>query len=148
MDIEGYQTPAGGTLPPNVLVTTLKPDIVIIDKTTKAVTVFELTVPGEQRIEISHKLKYEKYQHMSTDTIHYTVSIVPFEVGSNTGYISSDNKTHIKSLHNFCSKNIKLKKFLQNISAITVLSSYFIFNCRSHSIWEVSDPILPPFNNQ
>ena len=47
MDIKGHQTPNGGTLPPDVLVTNLKPDIVIIDKQKMNVNVFELTVPGK-----------------------------------------------------------------------------------------------------
>ena len=32
VDIPGCQTPAGGTLPPSLVVTALRPDIVIIDK--------------------------------------------------------------------------------------------------------------------
>ena len=32
VDIPGHQTPAGGTLPPDVAVTNLKPDIVIVDR--------------------------------------------------------------------------------------------------------------------
>ena len=32
VDIPGHQTPAGGTLPPQVTVSVLKPNIVIIDK--------------------------------------------------------------------------------------------------------------------
>ena len=47
VDIEGHQTPAGGTLPPSVIVTTLKPDIVIVDKKAKTASIFELTVPSE-----------------------------------------------------------------------------------------------------
>ena len=51
VDIPGCQTPAGGTLPPALLVTPLRPDIVIIDKKKKEVNIFELTVPGEGRIK-------------------------------------------------------------------------------------------------
>ena len=39
IDIEGSQTSAGGTLPPNLVVSTLKPDIVIIDKASKTVSI-------------------------------------------------------------------------------------------------------------
>ena len=148
IDIEGYQTPAGGTVPPNVLVTTLKPDIVIIDKTNKNVTVFELTVPAEHRLEVAHKLKQEKYQHFCTDSVNYKLSVVPFEIGSHTGYVNSQNKTSLNTLHKFCQKNIKLKKFTHNISAIAVLGSYYIFNCRNYDNWETMDPILAPFTEQ
>ena len=59
VDIPGCQTPAGGTLPPSLVVTALRPDIVIMDKQKKEVNVFELTVPGETRNKISHNLKYQ-----------------------------------------------------------------------------------------
>ena len=123
VDIPGCQTPAGGTLPPNIVVTTLRPDIVIIDKQKKEVNIFELTVPGETRIKISHNLKYQKYQHLNSDIGSHTVNIIPFEIGSQNGYVSHENKGYLQKLHKFCQKNIKLKKFTQNISAVSVLSS-------------------------
>ena len=67
MDIQGHQTQAGGTVPPNITITTLKPDIVIVDSKKKTVSIFELTVPGEARISEAHRLKYEKYQHFQND---------------------------------------------------------------------------------
>ena len=147
VDIPGHQTPAGGTIPPNVTVTNLKPDIVIMDKAQKTVTVFELTVPAEHRLEIAHKLKAEKYAHF-TENRNFKVSVVPFEIGSHTGYISNDNKTYIHTLHKFCQKNITLKKFKQNLSAISVISSYYVFNCRNYEKWEDMDHIQAPFPNQ
>ena len=148
IDIEGFQTPAQGTIPPQILVTNLKPDIVILDQKKQTVNIFELTVPYERRIEISHKLKMEKYQHFSKDISRYKTSVTPFEVGSSTGYISRENKGHIRELHKFCKENIKLKIFNQNISAISVLSSYYIFNCRNLENWSNSEPILAPFADQ
>ena len=50
VDIEGCQTPAGGTIPPKLVVTTLRPDIVILDKRKKEVNVFELTVLAESSL--------------------------------------------------------------------------------------------------
>ena len=73
-DLKGSQTAAGGTLPPDILVTNLKPDLVIIDKQTKKVNIYELTVPGEHRIEISNKIKTEKYQHFLTDITFFPYS--------------------------------------------------------------------------
>ena len=148
VDIPGCQTAGGGTLPPSLVVTPLRPDLVIIDKQKKEVNVFELTVPGEARIKIAHDLKYQKYKHLISDIRSQSVNIIPFEIGSHTGYVSAENKVHLKKIHKFCQKSVKLKKFTQNISAITVLSSYFIFNSRNHGMWGDMDPILPPFPNQ
>ena len=117
VDIEGHQA-GGGTIPPSLVVTTLKPDIVIVDKNKKEVSMFELTVPSETRIEISNKLKLDKYKHFTTDIQNHKVTVTPFEIGASQGYISHENKTALHSLHKFCQSDIKLKKFQKNISAI------------------------------
>ena len=59
-DIQGHQTQSGGTIPPDILVTTLKPDIVILDRKSNTLEIFELTVPGESRISIAHNIKLGK----------------------------------------------------------------------------------------
>ena len=148
IDIENHQTQAGGTISPNLVVTNLKPDIVVIDDKTKSVKIFELTVPAESRLEISHKLKMDKYSHLVTDIKSHNVEIIPFEIGAQQGHISRDNKFRLQTLHKYCSKNIKFKKFSENISAIALLSSYYIFNCRNTESWVTPDPILAPFTNQ
>ena len=71
IDIPSHQTPAGGTIPASVLVTNLKPDIVVVDQLKKCVTIFELTVPSEMRIVAANKLKTEKYQHFKTHISYY-----------------------------------------------------------------------------
>ena len=59
-DIPGYKT-NGGTIPPNILPTSLKPDIVIVNNTEKSVHIFELTVPFETNINSAHERKISKY---------------------------------------------------------------------------------------
>ena len=148
IDLEGQQTPAGGTLPPQLIVTNCKPDIVIIDKKKKTVSIFELTVPGETRLKIAHKLKDDKYQHFASDIHTYSAAVIAFEIGSHTGFINSENKLSLNKLHKFCKKDIKLNCFKKNISSIAVLSSYFIFTCRNSEHWSSPDPILAPLPNQ
>ena len=148
VDIEGHQTQGGGTIPPEITVTTLKPDIVIIDKKAKSLEIFELTVPGESRISIAHNIKLRKYQHFESDIHTYKVSVLPFEIGSNTGYISRENKASVARLHKFCKRDIKLKNFKNNISSIAILGSYYIFNNRNVETWLTpSDYIYSPMTN-
>ena len=64
--------------------------MVIIDKQKKEVNIFELT-----RIKISHNLKYQKYQHINSDIGGRTVNIILFEIGSQTGYVSHENKGYL-----------------------------------------------------
>ena len=108
----------------------------------------ELTIPGETRLDTAHKLKTESYSHFVRDITTHTVTVTPFEVGAHTGHINNDNKKRLKTLHSFCTKDIKLKKFKENISAISILSSHYIFNCRNQEMWSTPDHILAPFPNQ
>ena len=148
IDIEGHQTPTKGTLPPSLVVTNLKPDIVIVDERTKKVQIYELTVPKETRISTSNKLKLEKYQHFTSDISVFKASVTPFEVGSHTGLVTRDNRQALHSLHKFCLKSVKLSNFIKNISTISVLSSFHIFTSRNQEAWDKGDPILAPFPNQ
>ena len=148
IDIEGYQTPSHGTLPPSVVVTTLKPDLVIIDQKTKSIHIFELTVPKETRILTANKLKLEKYQHFSSDITSYKVMVIPFEVGSHTGLVTRENRKSLTTIHKFCTKDVKLKHFVRNISSICVLGSFHIFTGRNEQEWMKGDPIQAPFANQ
>ena len=135
-------------MPSSLVVTVKKPDIVIVDQKSKSVHIFELTVPGELRLDTAHRLKAESYSHFVTDITTHTVKVIPFEVGAHTGHINNENKKRLHDLHRFCTKDIKLKKFKENISAITILSSYYIFNCRNQEMWSPPDHILAPFQNQ
>ena len=119
-----------------------------MDKQQKSVSILELTCPAEHRLDIAHRLKKEKYNHFERDIRHFKTEIIPFEIGSHSGYVSSENKTRLKVLHKFCKKSIKLKQFINNISAICLMSSYYIFNCRGQDLWPEMAPILAPLPNQ
>jgi hypothetical protein len=125
----------------------LKPDIVIIDKKKKSVAILELTCPAEHRIPAANNLKMEKYAHFETDHPDKNVSVTPFEIGSHTGYVTRENKARLAKLHKYCKKSIKMKNFVRNISAITVMGSYFIFNCRSQDLWPDMALISPPIGD-
>ena len=47
-------------IPSNITVTNLRPDIIVSDNT-KQLGIVELTVPGEDRIEVSSEMKKAKY---------------------------------------------------------------------------------------
>ena len=142
-DLPGYTTPAGGSVPADLLVTPLKPDLVIIDHKNKTVEIAELTVPFETRLEISHKLKTEKYSHFSTDISKLKATRTCFEVGSR-GLVNRDNRERLRRLHKFTDKSVKLKKFIENISYIRILSSYYIFIARNEPSWTDPPFITPP----
>ena len=77
----------------------------------------------------------DKYSHFETDQNGKNVTVKAFEIGAHTGYITTENKTRLAHIHKFCKKSIKLKNFWKNnIAAITVMGSYFIFNSRSQVV--------------
>ena len=73
-DIERFRTNAGGTIPPEVLITTDRPDLVIIDEENKKVKTFELAVPHITNIEKRHESKTNKYQYLESEINGYFIT--------------------------------------------------------------------------
>ncbi len=89
-DIEGHQTVNGGTIPSEMTVTQLKPDITITDNHKKTVHIVELTVPFEGNIKQRNIDKSNKYAHFLTDIKSHKVTLTAFEVGVR-GYLTPEN---------------------------------------------------------
>ena len=143
-DLEGHQLAGGGTIPTEICVTSQRPYVVILDKVNKAINLFELTCPTKVNIEIVHQNKMDRYPHFITDCSTYTCSLTCFEISSK-GFISPRNHSHLKDLHKFMKPQVKLTKFKQNISALSIYSSYHIWLCRSDANF-TAPPYLPaPF---
>ena len=87
-DLPGMEAPGGGTIPPALCVTKMKPDIVIMDDHMKALHIFELTMPLTRNIDARHKEKTNKYAPFMRDITGYSCSLNCFEVTS-TGYVST-----------------------------------------------------------
>ena len=144
-DIPGFSTSANGTIPPNICVTSEKPDIVIIDEVKKTVDIYELTVPFDTRIDKAHDLKMDKYSHFLTDiNSNYTATVTAFEVSSR-GQITRDNKLRLRKLHKLTDNSVKFKTFVKNISGLAILSSYYIFVSRKEVSWSDPTTLSPLF---
>lgn len=70
--------------PPEVLSTTLRPDIVLWSKNSRTVVLLELTVPWETRAEEAHERKKRKYQQLVDECAErrWKTWNLPFEVGT------------------------------------------------------------------
>ena len=70
-------------IPSEISVTNMRPDILVISKNSKQMIMVELTVPHEERIEVSGEIKRTKYNHIVEEgkVNGWTVSIWPVEVG-------------------------------------------------------------------
>ena len=135
-DIEGHQTINGGTIAPHLAVTDLKPDIVIMDSNT--VNIFELTVPFETNIEKRHIEKSNKYAHLLSDITVLKPRVEAFKIGSR-GIVTQRNKMCLKQIYKYTKQDITHKQFIQKISEISIISSYYIFIHRKDQTW-----ITPP----
>ena len=148
-DLPGY-TVGGGSTPPELCITGQKPDIVIQDKKNKSIHLFELSVPIEtnNNIEKRHTEKSNRYAHFLTDMSDgYSCSVTCFEIGSR-GYISTKNHSALYTLHKFVKPGVKLTKFKENISALSVYGSYHIFITRRENLFLEPPFLLPPFEDQ
>ena len=146
-DLPGYQTSNGGSLPPSMTVTTLKPDIVIVDEKNKKAVIYELTVPFERNIPTQHKYKSDKYAHFETDIKTHSTSVVAFEVGARGGLTKENTKVLGDMQKQFMKKNIQKKHFVNNVKSLSIMSSYYIFTARKHMSWEHTGYISPPLTS-
>ena len=86
-DLSRHTAPEGRSIPRELCVTTLKPDIVILDKEKKKIHIYELTCPGENYIDTRNIEKANKYAHFTTDIPEYKCTVSCFEVSSK-GFIT------------------------------------------------------------
>ena len=142
-DMPGYQAPHGGTVPPHIHVTALKPDIFLYDETSEVVIVFELTCPWDSNIARSHSYKSEKYAPLVADLSRdRIVHFFPVEVSAR-GQVTKDNQSRLKSFfHKCCDGPSHVSKSLISISSkAALLSSYSIFSARREPTWENPPPL-------
>ena len=142
-DIPG-QSINGGTLPPDIVVTGQRPDIVIINRTEKKIVLFELTVSFEKNVEAANLRKSRRYMDLTSDLVQngWHAENIPFEIGSR-GHIDSRNKTSIFNVMKKYNINIKKKPFIEDISKISLLCSFALFQAHCQPSWQ-SPPYLHP----
>ena len=143
-DMAGYQAPHGGTIPPHVLVTAMKPDIVVLSEFSQEVIILELTCPWDANIARSHSYKSEKYAPLVADLSNtHVVSFFSVEVSAR-GQVTKENRSRLKSfLLKCCSCPKELSKpLIPIVSKAALLSSYSIFSARREPTWENPAPLI------
>ena len=141
--LPGHTAPGVGSIHPELCVTALKPDIVILDREKKKIHIYELTCPGEKYIDTRHLEKSNKYAHFTTDITEYKCTVSCFEVSSK-GFLTKRNHTTLKTLHSFIKPGITKSQFKLNISAISLTASHHIFICKNDPNFLASPYLLPP----
>ena len=134
----------GGTIPADIVATGQRPDIVLINRAEKKITLFELTVSFEKNIDSANIRKSIRYNDLTSDIKKrgWIVENTPFEIGSR-GHITKRNMTAIsQTLRQFKIKPFN-KKSLEDISKISLLCSFSIFQAHCQPTWQ-SPPYLQP----
>ena len=142
-DLPSFRSSHGGVIPPNVLVTNLKPDLFILNAADRAVILVELTCPWDANVERSHEYKKEKYAPLVADLSHsYSVKYYPVEV-TVRGQVTKKNRARFKSLiFECCNDSRKIfKSLIADSSKLSLLASFSIFSARKEPSWTSPGPL-------
>ena len=120
-------------VPSYVMETNLRPDILLISEATKQMGVIELTVPSEERIEISGELKKTKYATLEEGGRQrgWKVRVWAVEVGCR-GFPAASMTTLLK---NMGYKGSQRKALLRKISSAAELASQSIWKWSHFKEW-------------
>lgn len=122
--------------PADVAVTRLRPDMLLISRSTNCIYIVELTVPWEDRLETSHQLKSTKYQDLVDEAKVKGWKAVqfPIEVGCR-GFVSTTTRYFLRSLG---IQSLKLKQAIKAVSAEAESSSRWLW-LKKNDQWTVSE---------
>ena len=108
---------SGLTIPPEVLVTSSRPDLVIHYPEANVIKIIELTVPFETNIEKEHAFKSNKYDTLIQDIEDKQISSeLTCVEGGCRGYVSESNKIRITTIL----KSLDIKQSKRQVKELTV----------------------------
>ena len=140
----GFQAPHGGTIPPHVLTTSLRPDIFLVNESSREAIIFELTCPWDNNVDRSHSFKEEKYSPLVADLArNFSVSQFSVEI-TVRGQVTKANRARLKSFAYRCCNDSRdvTKLLLKNCSKASLLCSYSIFTARKEPSWTGPSPLI------
>ena len=142
-DLADATKTAGTTIPPEILPTQQRPDLVLINEGSKSIVIIELSIPFEQNIQKAHVYKENKYASLVSDLQEqgYDTNLFCVEIGSR-GLISSSNKMSLNSIFKLvANKKTPVKrvfnKFLKTVSQCAIVHSYSIFYSKYDEDWAI-----------
>lgn len=135
-DIPLKTVPSGGTIPADIIVTSAKPDLVVVSREERELHIYELTVPYETRLEFAHDLKAEKYAPLVQDLQDrgWKTKYFPIEVGSR-GLMPHRTKVALYKLLQLANHKKPPKSIYQAVSKLAVVGSYKIYLSRKETTW-------------
>ena len=133
------------TIPPDVAMTSQKPDLVTINRKTKVVKLIELTVPWDTTANMAaaFKRKTERYTELATNINGNGCKCqnIPLEIGTR-GVVDSRNRAVITQLCHG-DKITKVSAVIKNCSKFALLGSYILWNARYSQDWSGGGFLIP-----
>ena len=136
------------TVPPDIIPTSSRPDLVIVNRESKTCHILELTVPYESNIDSEHTYKENKYGSLLNDIEQtgWNTQYCALEIGSR-GSITKSNNDRFKSFVNRVSKDVKVKVkckavrgFTKDLAKVASMCSYTIFKAKDFT-WNDPKPL-------
>ena len=120
-------------IPAHILETNLRPDMLLISERSKQLAVIELTVPTEERVEISAELKRNKYTdiEVTSERRGWKTKIWTIEVGCR-GFPAATTSSFFKEI-GFAGKERKM--ILRKLGEVAARSSHNIWKWSHHMKW-------------
>ena len=129
--------------PQDIVITTQRPDMVLLSRKSKRVFLIELTVPWEDRLQLSHLLKKDKYQDLVDEAMlqGWHALCFPIEVGCR-GFPSSNLQFMFKQIG---LSSVRLKRALKDIGGTAESCSRWLW-LRRNLEWcpAVSNTVAAP----
>ena len=132
VDLPSSPVPGGSTIPPHILVTKHRPDLVLIDNEKKKIHILELTSCFDRtsNIDGARSRKRTRYASLvrgiNSSENEWTATLDTLEICS-LGSIRKDTR---ETLTKWVGRR-KAQKLCRKLAKIAIAASYFIFNARS-----------------
>ena len=121
----------------------MRPDVFILNESTRTAIIFELTCPWDKNIDRSHSFKEEKYAPLSAD-LSNTFKVFTFSVEiSARGQVTAQNRARLKALAYRCCRDARTATnlLIKNGSKAALLTSFSIFAAHKEPAW-IDPPLL------
>ncbi len=131
-----YEFQGASTVPLNIAVTKLRPDLVIVNRSCKKVYMFELSVPFELNIDDTHQRKVDRYRQLNSDieSNGYKVKYYPIEIGSRA-FISKNNMNRLKSFLRDTTTSLKMNSVKVMLCKIVLTASFVVYHSKREETW-------------
>ena len=131
----------GSTIPPDIILTGGRPDLVLINREEMKIYLLELTCSFETNIQAANAAKKLRYTQLKLDleSQGWTCILLPFEVGSR-GHVTRSNKVNLITIFKMANIKSSAIKCIKSMSKLSLSCSYSIFHAYKQPTWR--DPPL------